>query len=97
MSKPRYDWWGYAKHMIRRYPDRVNENERAAVEAALAQTERMRGGGDRLAIARMVLIEGSHTLNGAAREIPCSERTAQRYHADFIRAVGRSFRCDGLM
>ena len=97
MSSPRYGWWGYAKHMIRRYPDAVNENERAAVEAALAETERMRGGEDRLKIARMVLLKGTHTLAGAALQIPCSERTAQRYHADFIRAVGRNFRCDGLV
>ncbi|MGM9607313.1 MAG: hypothetical protein ACI3XJ_07400 [Oscillospiraceae bacterium] len=97
MSSPRYGWWGYAKHMIRRYPDAVNENERAAVEAALAETERMRGGEDRLKIARMVLFRGTHTLAGAALQIPCSERTAQRYHADFIRAVGRNFRCDGLL
>ena len=97
MSQPRYGWWGYAKHMIRRYPDAVNENERAAVEAALAETERMRGGEDRLKIARMVLLKGTHTLAGAALQIPCSERTAQRYHADFIRAVGRNFRCDGLL
>ena len=97
MSQPRYGWWGYAKHMIRRYPDAVNENERSAVEAALAETERMRGGEDRLKIARMVLLQGTHTLAGAALQIPCSERTAQRYHADFIRAVGRNFRCDGLV
>lgn len=82
--------------MIRRYPDAVNENERAAVEAAILETERMRSGADRLNIVRMVLLRGSHTLAGAALEIPCSERTAQRYHADFIRAVGRNFRCDGL-
>lgn len=96
MSSPKYDWWSYAKHMIRRYPDRVNENEYAAVAAAIAETERRKGGADRLRVAQMVLIEGSHTLEGAALQIPCSQRTAQRYHADFIRAVGRHFRCDGL-
>ena len=96
MSRPRYGWWGYVKHMIRRYPDRVNEDERQAVEAALAETQRLPSGGERLAIAKMVLLQGSHTLAGAALLIPCSERTAQRYHADFIRAVGRNFRCNGL-
>lgn len=96
MSSPRYGWWGYAKHMIRRYPDGVNENERAAVAAAIAETERMYAGGDRLKIAQMVLLDGSHTLAGAALQIPVSERTAQRYHADFIRCVGKHFKCDGL-
>lgn len=96
MSKPRAGWWGYAKHMIRRYPGRDSEEERRAVRLALEETERMNNGADRLKIARLVLLEGSHTLAGAALQIPCSERTAQRYHADFIRAVGRNFRCDGL-
>lgn len=83
--------------MIRRYPDRDNEDERRAVRLALEQTERMSNGSDRLKIARMVLLDGSHTLAGAALQIPCSERTAQRYHADFIRTVGRNFRCEGLL
>lgn len=96
MSRPKAAWWGYAKHMIRRYPDRDSENERRAVRLALEQTERMANGADRLKIARLVLLEGSHTLAGAALQVPCSERTAQRYHADFIRAVGKNFRCDGL-
>ena len=82
--------------MVRRWPDRVNENEYAAVAAAIAETERMSAGADRMKIATMVLLKGSHTLAGAALNIPCSERTAQRYHADFIRAVGKHFRCDGL-
>ena len=96
MSSPKYDWWGYAKNMARRYPDRVNENEYAAVAAAIAETERMRAGADRMKIADMVLLKGSHTLAGAALSSPCSQRTAQRWHADFIRAVGKHFKCDGL-
>lgn len=82
--------------MIRRYPDRVNENEHAAVSAAIAETERMKTGADRLKIVTMVLLEGSHTLAGAALTIPCSTRQAQRYHADFLRAVGKHFKCEGL-
>ena len=82
--------------MVRRWPDRVNENEYAAVAAAIAETERMDAGADRLKVADMVLLKGSHTLAGAALNIPCSERTAQRYHADFLRAVGKHFKCDGL-
>ena len=97
MSQPRYGWWGYAKHMARRWPDRLNENEYAAVAAAMAETERRKNGADRLKIVCMVLLEGSHTLEGAALTIPCSRRTAQRYHADFLHSVGRHFRCDGLL
>ncbi len=97
MSCPRYGWWSYAKHMIRRWPDRVNENEYAAIAAAVAETERMSAGADRLAVVRMVLMEGTHTLAGAALRIPVSERTAQRYHAEFIRSVGRNFSCGSLL
>lgn len=96
MSKPRYGWWGYAKHMTRRYPDRVNENERAAVAAALAETERMRDGQERRRVIEMVLMKGTHNLPGAALQIPVSERTAQRWHGDFLHAVGRNFKCDSL-
>lgn len=96
MSHPHYGWWGYAKHMIRRWPDRVNENEYAAVAAAIAETERMKTGADRMKVVRTVLLEGSRTLELVAMDIPCSERTAQRYHADFIRAVGKYFKCEGL-
>ena len=96
MSQPHYGWWSYAKHMIRRWPDRVNQNEYAAVAAAIAETERRKDGADRLKVVRAVLMEGSHTLEGVALTIPCSARTAQRWHGDFIRAVGKHFRCDGL-
>lgn len=96
MSRPRVGWWGYMKYIIRRYPGGGNEDEDRAVAEAIAETERMRAGRDRLQVARMVLMEGSHTLEGAALQIPISPRTAQRYHADFIRCVGRHFRCSGL-
>lgn len=97
MSKPKYQWWGYVKSMIRRYPDECTKEERVAVEAAIEQTGRARDGADRLRLIEMVLIQKSHTLSGAATEVPCSERTAQRYHADFIKVVAKNFRCRGLL
>ena len=96
MSKPRYGWWGYAKDMIRRYPDQCNDNERSAVHAAIEQTERMCSGVNRLKVVDMVFWKRTHTLEGAALQIPCSYDTAQRYHADFIKTVAQNFRCDGL-
>lgn len=95
-SQPRKPWWSYAKHMVRRYPDLLNEDERRAVRLALEETQRMAAGADRLKVVRLVLQRGSHTLAGAAMQIPCSERTAQRYHSDFLLAVGRHFRCEEL-
>lgn len=97
MSSPRYQWWGYVKSMVRRYPDRVNQDEYAAVTAALAETEAMNNGAERLKVVRMMMQEEPCKLAYVALRIPCSESTAQRYHAEFLRTVGRNFHCDGLM
>ncbi len=97
MSQPQYGWWSYAKHMARRWPDGLNKSEYAAVANAIAETERCTDGADRMKIVRSVLLEGTHTLEGAALTVPCSERTAQRYHADFLHSVGRHFRCKRLV
>lgn len=104
MSKPRYDWWGYVKAIIRRYPSLKDAEvsgislcEKEAVEAAIAATERMQNGRHRMAVVNMVFWKKTHTLSGAALMIPCSERTAQQWHADFIRLVAENFKCDGLI
>ena len=96
MSRPRKDWWGYVKGMVRRYPERTNANEREAVVKALEQTKSMPDGEQRLAIIEMMYIEKTHTLAGAALRIPCSERTARRWHSQFIWAVANNFKCDKL-
>ncbi len=96
MSYPRCGWWSYVKHMLRRWPDQVNKDEYAAIQAAIAETGRLKTGGDRMALVDLVLITGSHTLVGAALQLSFSEHTAQRYHADFIRCVGKHFRCRSL-
>lgn len=92
MSNPRYDWWGYVKGMIRRYPDGyVNEKEAAAVKSAIENTSKMNNGDDRLKIVDLVFWKRTHTLPGAAMQIPCSERTAQEWHRQFIRLVAKNF------
>lgn len=98
MSKPRYDWWSYIKAVIRRYPELKGREmsgialrEKEAVEAAIAATERMRNGMDRLAVIRMVLWDKTHTLEGAALMIPCHYETARHWHSDFIKEVARQF------
>lgn len=104
MSKPKYDWWGYIKAVIRRYPalkdievSGIALREKEAVEAAIVSTERMPNGRDRLTLVGMVFWEQTHTLEGAALMIPCSERTARRWHTDFIKLVAKKFKCDGLL
>lgn len=133
MSKPRYDWWGYVKGMIRRYPSLKEEyadlhrqsvtqsytgmpggggsgrtveeialrelpttkqREYEAVRRAVAATERMKNSCDRLKVIDLVFWKQTHTLEGAAMMIPCSYRTARRYHEDFIKLVASAY---GLM
>lgn len=130
MSRPRYDWWGYVKGMIRRYPalkteyadlhsqsvtpnysgmtggseagraveavvlrelPTTRQREYEAVRLAVAATERMKSSRDRLKIIDLVFWKRTHTLEGAALTIPCSYRTAQRYHETFIETVAKEF------
>ena len=92
MSTPRYDWWPYAKGMIRRYPTgRCTAKERKAVEAAIQETRLLPDGAERLKVVDLVLWRRTHLVAGAAMMVPCSERTAVRWHGDFIRLVGKKF------
>ena len=129
----RYDWWGYVKGMIRRYPalsaehdalmeqgitvnydaighsteasrtveeiairglPTTHEREYWAVRHAIETTQKLNGGGLRLAIIDCVFFRGSHTLTGAAVKCHVSTRTARRYHTEFIRLVASYY---GLM
>lgn len=133
MSRTRYDWWGYVKGMIRRYPalraeyadlhsqsvtpgyggvsggggpgraveevilrelPTTRQREYEAVRRAIAVTEHMRSSRDRLKIIDLVFWKRTHTLEGAALTIPCSYRTARRYHEAFIEEVAKGY---GLM
>nr|DAJ16499.1 MAG TPA: hypothetical protein [Siphoviridae sp. ctMq01] len=91
MSKPRHGWWPYAKWMIRSYKGGglMTKDERAAVEAAVKETEQLADGGERLRLIDLVLWKRTHTLQGAALACYVSERTAQEWHRQFIRLVGQ--------
>lgn len=89
--------------MVQEYParkgerlDRTERAEQRAVEAAIAETAALPSGQERLLVVELVFWKGTHTLEGAAVEAHCGGRTAQRYSADFIRAVARNFQCRGL-
>lgn len=86
------------KEMIRRYPDRIGKSldgvaarEFDAVKSAVEKTVAKPNGEHRLRLIDMVFWKRSHNIPGAAMQIPCSERTAQRWHADFIREVAKNF------
>lgn len=104
MSHPRYDWRGYVKAMIRRYPERRGQaltgtalREYEAVQAAIEQTERMRNGRDRLRVIELVYWKRVCDLKHAGLYVWYSEDTVQNWHADFIKAVAKNFRCDSLL
>ena len=99
MSKPRNGWWGYAKWMIRIYEvdkhiadkkkQKLTDEERSAVEAAIEETKQRIDGQDRIKLVTLVLWKRTHTLQGAAMAVHVSERTAQEWHRQFIRLVGQ--------
>lgn len=63
---------------------RPRQMEYDAVRKAIAVTERMRTGSDRLKLMNLVFWKNSHTLQGAAFAVNISYETAVEYHRDFI-------------
>lgn len=78
---------------IRELPS-TSQREYEAVRAAIDATERYNNGRDRLKTIKLVLWDGTHTIEGAALQIPCSWRTAAQWHGEFIRLVASYY---GLM
>ena len=72
----------------------TEQREFEAVRQAIEVTERYSNGRDRLMVINLVLWKQTHTLEGAALQIPCSSATAKRYHGEFIRLVASYY---GLM
>ena len=98
MSNPRYGWWGYVKWIIRQYPARVGKyiqgktlEEQVAVQKAIDQTLLLENGKERMQVIELVFFRQTHTLEGAAQIVPCSDRTARRWHTDFIKLVAREY------
>lgn len=91
MSKPRYGWWGYVKWMIRGYKNGalLTKAEIEAVRAAVAETEQLADGAERMKLVDMVLWKRTHTIQGAAMAIFVSDRTAQEWHRQFVRLVAQ--------
>lgn len=97
MGKQRYDWWGYVKSLVRKYPEnrsselsgvalRNHEAVKKAVDATLATD----GGADRLKVISMVHWERTRTLEGAASAVPCSGRTAAYWQREFFEETARN-------
>lgn len=94
----KYFWWSYVKSIIRRYKTGdTNEAERNAVNAAIDVAKERIYGDDMLKVIELVFWNQTHTLEGAALQIPCCWRTAQRWQSEFIMEVARNFNCNGLI
>lgn len=98
MSKPRYNWWGYVKAIIRRYDPCQNTElhgvalrENNAVRGAVEETMGFADGDSRLRMVRLVFWDKTHTIEGAALAVNCSDRTARRWHTEFIRCVAKHY------
>lgn len=96
MGKAKRQWWGYAKSMVARYPDKVNEDEKRAVEAALRATRELPNGETRVKIIELMYFKRTHQLAGAALQVHYSYDRAKQWHTDFIHLVGSNFRCEHL-
>lgn len=69
----------------------VNQKEFEAVHKAVETTRGYKDGVDRLKVIRLVLWDRSHTVEGAALQVPCSDITAKRWHRDFIRLTAKYY------
>lgn len=73
---------------VRELP-RAQQREYESVRLAIDQTMRLQNGRNRMRVIQLVFWARSHTLEGAALEVHCSERTARRWHTDFILLVAQ--------
>lgn len=96
-TKEHYKWWPYIKDIIREYPARrgmelngLEKREQEAVQAAIYATERMVNGEKRLEVVRLVLWDGTYTIDGAALMIHCDRATAARWQRAFFEMVARN-------
>lgn len=71
---------------LRELPEK-QQREVAAVRAAIAGTQAMPDGDERMQMVRMVFWDRTHTLDGAALKLHRCTRTICQWHGDFIRAV----------
>lgn len=69
----------------------IHQKEYEAVHKAVEATRQRKDGTDRLKVIELVFWKRSHTLAGAAMQVPCSYDTAQEWHREFIRLTAFLF------
>ena len=92
MIKP---YRGYIRAVIRDYPrlaksaklSRSERKRRDAVAAALVDLAPLPDAPERLRVIDLVYFDGRYNIAGAAMKCHVSERTAERWQAQFVRSV----------
>lgn len=76
----------------RHLPDRDDQKAYDAVAQAVEATKLLPDGAPRLAMIRYVYWNKKpHTVKDAALKVYASRRTAERWHAEFVRLVGKCY------
>lgn len=93
MSKPRYDWWGYVKRTLYRYPNNQRAAEKNAIDKAMQSTrESCADAEERIELIRLIYwARTRYNIPGAALALRgVSEATAKRWHREFLQAVAKN-------
>lgn len=90
MSKPRYKWWGYARAMIRAYPEHCNDNEREAVREALQALENYPMPETRKLLVTLYFFR-KKPISAAAAALHLQRSIAEAWLCDFIHDVWDKF------
>ena len=69
----------------------IKKRELEAVRDAVEETRELTGGAARLKLVKLVFWAKTHTVMGAAAKCCISDRTARRYHQEFIMSVAKYF------
>lgn len=102
MSKPRERWWGYARGMIRDYPElekmyiegkcqsEDDARDYHAVRRAIEDTQMLADGQRHIDLITLAYWSRRNMLlKDVALRLNISEQTAKLWHRDFVRLVGR--------
>lgn len=97
MSRPRYDWHGHAVKQIKKYPDKLEQEQtlqssiwKNAIKDAIIETKRLPDGNERMEAVRLRFWDNTYELYGIAKQIFVSEDTVKRWTNSFVQLVGKN-------
>ena len=90
MSKPRYNWWSYAKAMIYAFPTDDTDRERTSVEEALTSLTDFDDANNRRQMVELYFFERKN-IDEATEKLELCSKTGKLYLHDFIIDVWEIF------